>query len=248
LFLKHSSKNNISTILISNKNSKNSLSRDFFVLLSDVLDEIIKNKDIKLLILRGDGDNFSSGINLNELIKFPSTVDAREFSILMDTTINKLFSLKIPTISIVDGYCLGLGAALVLSSDISIFTENVKFGFPAVKLGAAMPASSIKRFISVVGANIAKKLLLTGELINSDEALNFNIASYVTKKEELDNLINKVINQLLEASPLALEITKNTINNYVNTESNLYSEDSFAFLYSNLDWHKRIWTFLNKDK
>lgn len=248
MFLEHSTKNNISTILISNKNTKNSLTQDFFIMLLGVLDQISKNKEIKALVLKGKGENFSSGVDLNDLIKFPSTIDAREFSSLMEKAINKLFSLSIPTISVVDGYALGIGAGLVLSTDISIFTENVKFGFPAVKLGSSMPASSIKRLVSTIGMKASKKLLLTGELIDSNEALRLDIASYVVKKEEVELCLAKVISQLLEASPLALEITKNTINNYANTQTNLYSEDSFAFLYSSLDWHKRIWTFLNKEK
>jgi len=248
LFLKLIFDKNIAQIIISNKAKKNSLTRDFFIEFTETLNKIEKNENIKVLILKGDGDNFSSGVNLNELIQFPSTIAARDFAILMENSMNRLFNLKIPTISVVDGYALGAGAGLILNTDISIFTTNVKLGFPAVRIGAILPSACTKRLVATTGMKVAKDLLLTGKIIDSNEALRVNIASYIAKEEEIEGLITKLTKQMLKASPLALEITKNTINNYVNTSNNPYSEDNFAFLYSTADWHQRIWGFLNKDK
>ena len=107
----------IATIIIKNKNKKNSLTKDFFIELKESLEKISNNENIRVLILKGDGDNFSSGVNLNELIQFPSTIDARDFALLMESTFNKLFNLRIPTISVVDGFALGAGAGLVLNTE-----------------------------------------------------------------------------------------------------------------------------------
>lgn len=247
MFVKNIINNNIATIIISNENKKNSLTRDFFIELAKELTKIENNDNIKILIIKGEGSNFSSGVNLNELINFPSTIDAKEFAVLMETTMNKLFNFKKPTISVVDGFALGAGAGLILNTDISIFTENVKLGFPAVRIGAILPSACTKRLVSTVGMKVAKDLLLTGKIINSEESLRLNIANYVVKNEELTGILTKITKQLLKASPIALELTKETINSYTNTQNNLYSGDNFAYLYSTADWHQRIWNFLNKD-
>ncbi len=246
MFIKTEIKENTATIIISNPSKKNSLTREFFIEFTKKLNEIENNDRIKVLLLKGDGENFSAGVNLNELISFPSTIDAKEFAILMENSMNKLFSFRKPTVSIVDGFALGAGAGLILNTDISIFTENVKLGFPAVRIGAILPAACTKRLVATTGMKAAKDLLLTGKIINSEEALKLNIASYIASENEIDGLIIKITKQLLKASPIALELTKQTVNSYINTENNLYSGDNFAYLYSTADWHQRIWKFLNK--
>jgi enoyl-CoA hydratase len=247
LFLEFFSDKEIATIIISNKNKKNSLTRDFFIEFIDALTKVESNEKIKVLVLKGDGDNFSSGVNLNELIQFPSTIDAKDFAILMEKSMNKLFKLNKPTISVVDGFALGAGAGLILNTDISIFTENVKLGFPAVRIGAILPSACTKRLVATVGMRSAKDLLLTGKIIDSNESLRLNIASYVVKKDEVENTVKKIIKQIIKGSSIALELTKETINSYADTENNLYSGDNFAYLYSTADWHQRIWNFLNKE-
>jgi len=247
LFINSKINQEIAIVTISNPSKKNSLTREFFIEFTETLNKIESNDKIKILILKGEGKNFSAGVNLNELINFPSTIDAKEFAILMENTMNKLFNFKIPTISIVDGFALGAGAGLILNTDISVFTENVKLGFPAVRIGAILPVACTKRLVATVGMKVAKDLLLTGRIINSNEALKLNIASYVTSDDEIEGLITKITKQLLKASSIALELTKQTINSYANTENNLYSGDNFAYLYSTADWHQRIWKFLNKE-
>lgn len=247
MFVKTKINQEIATIIISNPSKKNSLTREFFIELIEILNKIENNDKIKILILRGEGENFSSGVNLNELINFPSTIDAKEFAILMENAMNKLFNFKKPTISIVNGFALGAGAGLVLNTDISIFTKNVKLGFPAVRIGAILPVACTKRLVATLGMKVAKDLLLTGKIIDSNEALRLNIASYVASDNEIEGLTTKITKQLLKASPIALELTKQTVNSYVNTENNLYSGDNFAYLYSTADWHQRIWKFLNKE-
>lgn len=240
--------NYTTTLEINNPNKKNALNKDFFSDLTKILSDLEEDENTKILIIRGKGENFCAGVDLNELIKFPSTIDAKNFALQMEKAMNKLFLFKKPTISLVKGFALGAGAGLILNTDISIFSESVRLGFPAVRIGAILPVACTKRLVAATGSKAAKDLLLTGKLIDAKEALRLNIANYVVKEENIEEKKEKIINQLLKASDTALELTKETINSYINTTNNLYSGDNFAYLYSTADWHQRIWNFLNKNK
>ncbi len=236
------------TIIISNKEKKNSLNEEIFLELNKQIKEIERDKSIEIIFLKGDGENFSSGVSLEGLIKFLSTEDARDFAILMEDTISNLFNTKKITIALVDGYALGGGLALALACDIRIFTNRAKLGIPAVKIGAIFPANSTRRLIADIGLSRTKDLLLTGKIISSLEGKEIGIVNYLVDYPNLELKGKEIAKKILKGSPLALELTKQTANNLVETNKITYSSDNFAFLYSTAQWHKRIWNFLNKKK
>ena len=237
--------NEIATIIISNNNKKNALTSNMFSQLNDIVLKLNNDNNIKLVFFKGSGDHFSSGVYLDELIKFPSTEDAREYAILLETTMSNIFNMKKPTIALVDGYALGAGLAIILACDIRVFTKRAKLGIPAVKINAIFPANSIRRLIADIGLARAKDLLLTGKIISSEEGYQLGIVNYITEYNKLEEKGLKLQKQILKGATLALELTKKTANDIVETTKITYSSDNFAFLYSTAQWHKRIWGFLN---
>ncbi len=243
----------IALITINNPEKQNAFDADILTALADRLSEVENDSAYRVLYITGEGDKaFSTGVFLKDLVEFKSTSDARNFAVLMESTMDKLFNFAKPIIALIHGYALGGGFGLALSSDIRIITADAKIGFPAVKIGAILPPGCTYRLISLVGEGRTKELLLTGRYVSAEEALKMGMVNYIVKdKDAMFKKADELSELMLEGSPNALSMTKATINKHIDEliyRYGLYSPDNFAYLSSTKDWQERIYKFLNRKK
>ncbi|MDT4954084.1 MAG: cyclohexa,5-dienecarbonyl-CoA hydratase [Acidobacteriota bacterium] len=116
-----------------------------------------------------------------------------------------------PTIALVDGAALGGGCELVAGCDIVIATERARFGQPEIKLGVFPPVAAVL-LPRIVGDKRARELILTGELIDAEEALRLGLCNAVVASAELAQKTQDVLVKLRELSAPALEATKRAID------------------------------------
>ncbi len=240
-------------ITISNTAKQNAFDALLLQELGERLDEAEQDRTYRVLYLRGAGDKaFSTGVFLKDLVRFNSTSGARDFAVLLESTMDRLFNFPKPVIALIHGYALGGGFGLALSSDIRIMTGDAQIGFPAVKIGAILPSGCTARLISLIGAGYAKELLLTGRYVGAEEAHRTGMVNYVVRNTaELVPKADELADKIMEGSPHALLMTKNTINSHTNdliSRHALYAPDNFAYLSSTRDWQERISRFLRRKK
>ncbi|GEM_PF-1901155 len=215
------------------------------------IDEFRRN----LLILRRDPDlrvlmiasrsqkAFSTGVDLSILTRFSSTIEARKFALDMERLMEEIFDFPHPTISLVDGYALGGGFGIALSTDIIILSKGARIGFPAVKIGAVLPAGCTYRLIARAGAGRARELLLSGRIIDGEEAYGYGLGEFLVDSGKLMDKGMEVASMLLEGSPFALSLQKSIANALLGEVVRIMSyqsADSFAFLTTTPDWKSRI--------
>jgi cyclohexa-1,5-dienecarbonyl-CoA hydratase len=116
-----------------------------------------------------------------------------------------------PTIAVVDGAALGGGCELVAACDIVIASPRARFGQPEIKLGVFPPVAAIL-LPRVIGDKRARELMLTGELIDAQEALRLGLVSYVVPQEQLWQKTQEVLARLRELSATVLEATRRAID------------------------------------
>jgi cyclohexa-1,5-dienecarbonyl-CoA hydratase len=116
-----------------------------------------------------------------------------------------------PTIAVVDGAALGGGCELVAACDIVIASERARFGQPEIKLGVFPPVAAIL-LPRIIGDKRARELMLTGELINAQEALRLGLVSHLVPHEQLAQKTQEVLARLRELSATALEATRRAID------------------------------------
>ncbi|MDT5061869.1 MAG: cyclohexa,5-dienecarbonyl-CoA hydratase [Acidobacteriota bacterium] len=116
-----------------------------------------------------------------------------------------------PTIALVDGAALGGGCELVAGCDIVIATERARFGQPEIKLGVFPPVAAVL-LPRIIGDKRARELILTGELIDAEEALRLGLVNAVVASAELAQKTQDVLVKLRELSAPALEATKRAID------------------------------------
>jgi cyclohexa-1,5-dienecarbonyl-CoA hydratase len=122
-----------------------------------------------------------------------------------------LEDLSLPTVALVDGPALGGGCELVAACDICVATERSRFGQPEIKLGVFPPVAAVL-LPRIIGEKRARELVLTGELIDADEALRLGLVNYVVPAAQLAAQADEILGRLRELSAPALELTRRALD------------------------------------
>ena len=116
-----------------------------------------------------------------------------------------------PAVAVVDGAALGGGCELVAACDIVIASERARFGQPEIKLGVFPPVAALL-LPRIIGEKRARELILTGELIDAQEALRLGLVNVVVAQDELEQKVQELLVKLRELSAPALEATKRALD------------------------------------
>lgn len=219
--------------------------------LENTLNELIRNDDVKVVVLRSGNERIcSAGADVKE--HFP------EMATDLISTLARLIKLLInypkPTICVINGKCLGGGMELFISCDFVIATDDAELAVPEIKL-ATFPPFAIALLPRLVGLHRAYEIILTGKSISAEEARQLGIVNYTVSKQNLEDMLNKLINDLLSNSQAALKLAKKSIlaslglpmNEAIDVASFIYLseliklEDYTEGLRSFLEKRKPVW-------
>ncbi len=229
----------------------NAFNQELLQELHSLLKNQATNPALKVLLISGEGKAFSSGVDLKVLLDLKNVEQARNFALLLENTSELIYNFPKPSIALLNGLALGGGLGYATAADLRIMSTEAKIGYPAVKLGAILPATCTMYLKSLVGDGHTKDLLLTGRMINAETALQIGLTNYITQPVQLMDRAVELANQIMEAPELALAYTKNTVNFTTKRDIEtikLYAADNFAFLSQTKEWQKRMQAFADKKK
>ncbi|QGU05810.1 enoyl-CoA hydratase/isomerase family protein [Corynebacterium comes] len=174
---------NVAEVVLNNPKAMNSLTESDLQELSDAYTEAA-DRDVRALLLRGEGRGFSAGRNIKGLN--PADDDATDYLANKVTPVlRQMSSFPAPTFAAVHGVCLGVGLGLVIATDIVYVAEDAKFGSPFANLGATLDSGGHSLFVERLGAHRAMDLIVTGDLISGSEAVQAGLFSRVLPAGEL---------------------------------------------------------------
>ena len=150
---------------------------------------------------------FSAGVSIEE--HQPETIYQMLDS--FHSVFRALEQLAKPALAVVDGAALGGGCELLLACDIVIASPQSRFGQPEIKLGVFPPVAAVL-LPRVVGERRARELVLTGELIDADEALRIGLVSYVVEGAQLEAKLQEILSRFRELSAPALEAARRALD------------------------------------
>jgi methylglutaconyl-CoA hydratase len=208
-----------------------------------------------IVVLRGAGENFCSGLDLSELRAMAgrSREQHRLDSMNVAELFRTLYSLSLPSIAAVRGAALAGGMGLATLCDFTLASEEARFGYTEVKIGF-VPAIVSSFLLLQVGEKQARDLLLTGRIIDAAEAHTLGLITRVVPSGQLDAAMSELATSLLANSPCSMRATKHllfrqeiehlsrNLRAAVNTNAELRNTDDFregvaAFL----EKRKPIW-------
>lgn len=239
----------IALVTVSRPKALNALNTRFFNEMDDLVANIAENRDVKVMIVTGEGKAFVAGADIAEMVdKTPQ--EGSEFSRLGQNTFSSLEKLEIPVIAAINGFALGGGLEFAMGCDFRIANTKAKFGQPEVNLGMIPGYAGTQRLARLVGLGNALYLLTTAEMIDANEALRIGLVQKVVEPEELMDEVMKIAKTIASKGPKAIRkvkyVTRQGMLSDFESGSRLESEE-FGSLFKN-EGEEGMRAFLDKRK
>ncbi len=211
------------------------------------LEELEKDPETRVIVIRGEGKAFCAGIDVNEL-EGKACLDYYRWVGSMEEMALRMSRMGTPVIASVHDLAVANGIAIVAASDLAVAAEGARFGATAVNIGLFCmgPAVVLSRCI---GQKKTMELLLTGDMIDADEAWRVGLINKVVSKDALASETEALAAKLAKKSPLAMQLGKKSFYKMQDLELEKAFElvnNHFAMLCSSEDAHEGVDAFLNK--
>jgi enoyl-CoA hydratase len=198
-------KDHIARITFNRPNVLNALNRKTVEELGECLTAARLDDSVRVVILTGSGEKaFIAGADINELAQ-RTPIDGKAFSLFGQEIIHRLETLGKPSIAVINGFALGGGCELALACTMRIASRNAKIGQPEVKLGILPGYGGSQRLPRLCGKGVAHELILTGEMINAEEALRIGLVNRVVESAELLSTAESIAMKIIANAPLAVK-------------------------------------------
>jgi enoyl-CoA hydratase len=207
------------TIRLNRPKHLNRLQPDDLDALLKLFDRIEADPAIRVLVLTGTGRAFSAGYDLNSVAeRASSAVEQQSAGSAFEVVVNRLEDLGVPTICRLNGGVYGGSTDLALACDFRIGVEACEMFMPAARLGLHYYKSGIRRYVSRLGVDNAKKLFLTAQKIDAKEMLRIGYLTALVSAEAFDAEVDKLATILAGNAPVAMAGMKRAINQFARGE------------------------------
>ncbi len=190
----------------------NAFNNDLINDLYDAFDKLRKEKDVRVIVLTGNGKSFCAGADLNwmkSVVNYSYEQNYEE-SLKLAKLMYLIFTHPKPVIARINGAAIGGGVGLMSVCDILIADENAKFGLSEVKLGL-VPAAISPFVMSRIGEAHARELFITGERIKADYACKIGLINKCVPLEKIDEAVNEKVDLIMQNGPDAVRTVKEMI-------------------------------------
>ena len=205
------------TIRLNRPKHLNRLQPDDLDALMALFDRIEADPEIRVLVLTGTGRAFSAGYDLGSIAERASaTPEAQTAGSAFEVVVNRLEDLALPTICRLNGGVYGGSTDLALACDFRIGVDSCEMFMPAARLGLHYYTSGIRRYVSRLGADNARKLFLTAEKIDAAEMLRIGYLTAMAPLAALDEEVDRLATVLASNAPDAMRGMKRAINEFAH--------------------------------
>ncbi len=204
----------LATIIFNRPRARNAITTEMWHTLQHFLRELAVAEAVRVVLFRGAGERaLASGADIGE---FGETRSSREGALaayhLVTDTLSLIERLPQPTIALIHGYAVGAGCELAIACDLRVAADSARIGIPAARLNITIGRRHIRRLVALVGPSRAKDLLMTGRLVEADEALRIGLVDYVVPLAVVDSFGRDLARRIAANAPLAVRWAKASVN------------------------------------
>lgn len=205
-------KNRTALITINRESKLNALNRDTIAELKDAVNQAETDESVKGLILTGAGQKaFVAGADIQEFLG-KSKEEAQAMSQFGHELMNKIANLSKPVIAAINGFALGGGLELALCCHIRIAAASAKMGLPEVSLGLIPGYGGTQRLTDLVGKGKALEMILTGDMVDAQDAYQWGVVNKVVELYELEETAQNILDKIYSRSASAVSAAILAVN------------------------------------
>ena len=245
------SRGEVAVITVNRPDKLNALNAETVNELRTALEQVADDDGVRAVLLTGAGEkSFVAGADIAELAQM-TPLSGIDVSRQGQDAFRFLEMMRKPVIAAVNGFALGGGLELALACHFRLASENAKFGLPEVKLGIIPGYGGTVRLPRVVGRGRALELMLTGDMIDAQEAYRIGLVNHVYPQSELLAAAEQLAKKIASNGPVAVALAIEAVDNgyHASTEDALRLEANlFGLLASTKDMREGMGAFLEKRK
>ena len=218
--------NHVANLVLSRPDELNTMSRDFWVELGDVLEEINRNSDIRVVVMSSTGKHFCAGMDLNAFSNGVDNIpddkkpdDARIGEAVyrvakeLQEYISTLEKIRVPVIAAIQGGCIGGAVDLVTACDIRLSSNDAFFCIQEINIGMAADVGTLQRLPRIIPDSKMREMAYTGRRMYAEEAKDTGLVSDIFESQEkLLEAANKLASEIASKSPVAIYGLKAVMN------------------------------------
>ena len=199
----------VGVVTFNRPEARNALTWDMYDALVAACDTAESANDVRVLIIRGAGGAFAAGTDISQFREFANGDAGVAYERRLDAVIDRIERVAMPTIAEVDGAAVGGGCAIAMACDFRICSERARFGVPVSRtLGNCLSIANTARMVDLLGMAMTKDLLLSGRLIDANEAYQRGLANVVLPTDQLEAETSKIAAELSTRAPSTIKATK----------------------------------------
>lgn len=200
----------IARLVLSNPDRRNAISCTMWQALAAFAAEARGRNDIRVAILRGEGEKaFSGGADISDFDAARSDASgAQGYDDFVEAACSAIEALACPTIALIHGACVGAGAALAASCDLRIASDDAFFAIPAARLGLGYDPRGMSRLLRAFGSQGTRQLFFTADRIGAQRAYEMDALDQLSTKDGVDDAAEKLARRIAENAPLTLKAAK----------------------------------------
>jgi len=210
----------IATLTLNRPTALNAWNRQMRDELRDAVRGLVEDDDLRVLVITGTGRAFSAGEDVRGMqgLADIGTRGFRRVARAIHNVFDEIEAIEVPVIAAINGVAAGGGLELALSCDFRLAASGAKLGFPENNVGLIPGSGGCSRLVKLVGLAQAKRLVMTGEMISAERALELGLVEEVLAPERLMARARELAEQLAGKAPLALGLAKVVLNACLNVD------------------------------
>ena len=204
----------IGWITFNQPEKRNAVSQEMWEAMPEYVNDLATDDAIRVVILRGAGDQaFVAGADISQFKdKRKNMADEEEYRRISARGHDSLTTLQKPLLAMINGFCIGGGLSIAITTDMRIASDDSRFGVPAARLGLGYHYTGMEKLMKLVGPACTKEIFFTARTdFSAQDALRMGLVNQVVPKAELETFTRRYAETIAKNAPLTIRSAKTTV-------------------------------------
>jgi enoyl-CoA hydratase/carnithine racemase len=239
----------IARVAFDRPQAHNAMTWTMYEQLKDICGKIRADASIRAVAFSGVGGKaFIAGTDIAQFRAFKSADDGVAYEHKVETFFAAVDTLPMPTLAVIEGWCVGGGLAIATACDLRVATPAARFGVPIARtLGNCLAGGIYARLVAEFGVGRAKRMLLLAEMLTAEEARAAGYVAAVVEPDALAAHVDDVLGRLAGHAPITMRVSKEAIRRILSATP-IEDEDLIRAAYGSEDFREGVAAFVAKRK